>query len=134
MQFAFDGDEDNSFLPHNHLQHSVAYTGTHDNDTTPGWWSGTTRRQKKQVLKYLSTKAGTVIDDLIAAVIASPATLAVIPLQDLLMQDSSSRTNHPGSSSGNWEYRCQREMLQYSTAEKLTRLNQKYHRLTVTPG
>jgi 4-alpha-glucanotransferase len=134
VQFAFDGDNTNSFLPHNHRQHSVAYTGTHDNDTTPGWWKGITSQQKKQVLEYLSTTAETVVDDLIAAVIASPAALAVIPLQDLLAQESSCRTNHPGSSSGNWEYRCQPEMLLTEPAEKLARLNKQYNRLAGSSG
>ena len=134
LQFAFDGDNNNSFLPHNHCQHSVAYTGTHDNDTTAGWWQGSSSRQKQQVLEYLSATTTTVIDELVSAVIASAADVAVIPLQDLLQQGSDCRTNLPGSSNGNWEYRCQPEMLRRDTADKLGHLNQQHNRLAVVAG
>jgi 4-alpha-glucanotransferase len=105
-QFAFDGHADNPHLPANHLRNSVAYTGTHDNDTTVGWYAGLDAGTRGTVQRTLGIAgAPRVPDFLIDAVYDSKAQLAVIPMQDLLALDSDSRMNTPGTTLGNWGWR-----------------------------
>jgi 4-alpha-glucanotransferase len=105
-QFAFDGHADNPHLPANHVRNSVAYTGTHDNDTTVGWYAGLDALARETVQRTLKLDAPPAVPDfLVDAVYDSAAQLAVIPMQDLLGLGSDSRMNVPGRPAGNWRWR-----------------------------
>jgi 4-alpha-glucanotransferase len=105
-QFAFDGKADNPHLPANHVPNSVAYTGTHDNDTTVGWWAGLDAGARDGVKRALELGGEPRVPEfLIDAVYASGARLAVVPMQDLLGLGSDSRMNSPGTVIGNWRWR-----------------------------
>jgi len=138
LQFAFGGDAKNHDLPHNYVNNCVAYTGTHDNDTTVGWWhsqagAGSTRdeadisREHSFCLKYLNTDGREINWDLIRAIWASVADTAIAPVQDLLGVGSEGRMNLPATMSGNWSWRLTDGMI---TKDIVTRLKE----LTVTYG
>jgi len=105
LQFAFDGHADNPYLPHAHEENSVVYTGTHDNDTTLGWFHSLDAPTRQRVLDYLDCGPEDMPWALIEAALASPARLAVIPMQDLLSLGSEARFNTPGTTHGNWRWR-----------------------------
>ena len=110
LQFAFSGTEDNPYLPHHIEANSVVYTGTHDNDTTVGWYNALDEQQREHVHAYLRESCSeqhevVMPKDLIDMALESKANLAIIPMQDILAQDSSHRMNIPGTSSGNWHWR-----------------------------
>ncbi len=129
LQFAFDSGPDNSYLPHNYERHAVVYTGTHDNDTTAGWFAGLPAKEKKQIRNYLGSNGKDIVGDLIRAALASVANTAVIPLQDILGLDSSARMNLPGSSTGNWSWRFAGDDLREGHCAKLHAMTQRYGRL-----
>jgi 4-alpha-glucanotransferase len=104
LQFAYDGSADNPHLPEHHVRNAVVYTGTHDNDTTVGWYASLTAREREVLHERLGTTPP-MPELLIDAAYASNAALAIIPMQDLLACDSSARMNTPGSASGNWQWR-----------------------------
>jgi 4-alpha-glucanotransferase len=111
-QFAFDGRGDNPHLPRNHVANSVAYTGTHDNDTTVGWWQSLDDGARDHVKRTLGLHGEPKVPDfLIDAVYASGSRLAVIPMQDLLALGAQSRMNSPGTVMGNWRWRFAWEQL-----------------------
>ena len=105
LQFAFDSDAANPYLPHNHEPDSVVYTGTHDNNTTVGWFQERSAERQARVLDYLGRPAEPMPWPLIRAALASVARLAVIPMQDLLALDASHRMNAPSTTEGNWRWR-----------------------------
>ncbi len=105
LQFAFDGHADNPYLPEHHDINSVVYTGTHDNDTTMGWFGQLDEASRQRVMKHLHCKADDMPWALIETAIASIAHLAIIPMQDLLELGSESRFNTPGTLGGNWQWR-----------------------------
>jgi 4-alpha-glucanotransferase len=106
LQFAFDGSPANPHLPQQHRRNAVVYTGTHDNDTTVGWYRSLDANARGVVHRMLGVgDAPAVPDLLVAAAYESNATLAVVPLQDLLGLDSASRMNAPGTVAGNWQWR-----------------------------
>jgi 4-alpha-glucanotransferase len=104
LQFAFDGSAANPYLPHNHQARSVVYTGTHDNDTTRGWFEKLDGNARGQVLDYLGCRAEELVPAMLRAALASVAELAVLPLQDLLGLGSEARMNTPGTTAGNWRW------------------------------
>jgi len=104
LQFGFDGSADNPYLPANHVEHAVAYTGTHDNDTTLGWYRTLDQATQDAVRVELGA-ADEIPAELLRAAYASPARLAVVPMQDLLGLGSEARMNVPGSDEGNWSWR-----------------------------
>jgi 4-alpha-glucanotransferase len=116
MQFAFDGNEDHPFLPHTYPELTVAYTGTHDNDTTRGWWETLDEDSRHQVRTYLSCSDGQVVWSMIEAILDSDAMLAVFPVQDVFELDSDARMNLPGRPDGNWSWRMSADMLQPNRA------------------
>ena len=140
LQFAFGNDPQGpSFLPHNYVRNLVAYTGTHDNDTTLGWWNseGTidSIRAPADVVKeraFARTYLGSVNEPMswamMRAVLASVADTAIIPLQDVLGLGTEARMNLPGTSTGNWRWRFQRGALSSELAEQLRELNKAYDR------
>ncbi len=104
LQFAFGGGSDNPYLPHNLQPNCVVYTGTHDNDTTLGWFRALDHAAPQRVLAYLGCEEGDMPGAMVRAAIASVARLAVIPLQDLLGLDGEHRMNTPGTTEGNWRW------------------------------
>ena len=108
LQFAWDGSSDNPHLPENITPDRVAYTGTHDNDTTAGWFASLDNAVQNKIMSHLEIdQADTVLAAFIDAALNSAAQLAVIPLQDLLGLDSSARMNTPGTDMGNWSWQFQ---------------------------
>jgi len=105
LQFAFDGHSNNPYLPMNYPLNSVAYTGTHDNDTTLGWFDALHDGDKHRVYDYLGWSSLPMPDALVHAALASVANLAVIPMQDILRLGSADRMNTPGTTEGNWHWR-----------------------------
>lgn len=105
LQFAFDGHRDNPYLPMNYGQNCVAYTGTHDNDTTLGWFESLGDAEKQRIYDYLGWSSMPMPNALIHAAMASVANLAIIPMQDVLRLGSADRMNTPGTIEGNWRWR-----------------------------
>ncbi len=106
LQFGYHHDDNNVNLPHFHPVDSVVYPGTHDNDTTRGWLESLTPEAYAEVDAYFQLNGTRSAWPMIRAAMASPARLAVIPLQDLLDLPSSARLNRPGTPDGNWTWRC----------------------------
>jgi len=114
LQFAFDGNADNPYLPHNFAHNTAAYTGTHDNATTRQWYEELPDYQRQNFWNYLKRAPGTGADaapELMQLAWSSPAALAIAPLQDLLNLGSEARMNVPGRTDGNWRWRVQEDML-----------------------
>ena len=128
LQFAFDSGADNAYLPHNYCRSSVVYTGTHDNDTTRGWFNGLNERQQGRVCSYLSCSPQEVVWEMIRAALSSVARQAIIPMQDLLELDSSARMNTPGLAEGNWTWRMPEKGLRKGVAGRLAELTSRYNR------
>lgn len=139
LQFAFGGDAKNHDLPHNYIENCVAYTGTHDNDTTAGWWrsqagEGSTRdeaavsREHDYALKYLNTDGAEIHWDLIRAVWGSVAHTAIAPLQDVLGIGNEGRMNLPASTAGNWSWRFGEGDLTEEIGGRLRELTEVYGR------
>ncbi|MBV9695696.1 MAG: 4-alpha-glucanotransferase [Gammaproteobacteria bacterium] len=127
LQFAFDGG-DNPHLPHRHVRACVVYTGTHDNDTTRGWYDALEPATALRADRYLGVPADAQPGALIRAALASVADLAVIPAQDLLGLPSSARLNTPGTASGNWRWRLPPGALTPALAAHFAQLNALYGR------
>ncbi|HEU4567245.1 MAG TPA: 4-alpha-glucanotransferase [Marmoricola sp.] len=106
LQFAFDGNPDNPYLPGHHGEQSVVYTGTHDNDTTVGWWRGLDDVTRERVRGFLEHPEEPMPWALIRLALSSTARLAVVPAQDLLAMGSESRMNTPGTDEGNWAWQA----------------------------
>lgn len=122
LQFAFDGDDSNAFLPHNMVENMIAYTGTHDNDTSRGWYQSLPESGREFFWNYLGTEPlpeAEVADILVDLAWRSPAAVAIAPLQDLLNLDSRGRMNTPGIADGNWAWRCTPEQLARLDWERL---------------
>ncbi len=131
LQFAFDeaGDNTNAYLPHNYDRNTVVYTGTHDNNTTQGWWAEASPALRRQVLDYLGTGDGHDIHwQLIRAACASVADTAIHPLQDVLGLGTEHRMNLPGQGEGHWEWRFTWGQVQPFHAERLARFGSLYRR------
>lgn len=105
LQFAFASGPESGFLPHHYEHNSVVYTGTHDNDTTLGWFNAASERERSFVRKYACTDDNNIHWDLIRLALKSVADLAVVPFQDVLGLGSEGRMNFPGTALGNWEWR-----------------------------
>jgi 4-alpha-glucanotransferase len=140
LQFAFGGDADDIHLPHNYHRNVVAYTGTHDNDTTVGWFhagagAASTRTEneinseREFCKKYLHTSAAQIEWDFIRAVLSSVANTAIIPLQDVLGAGSEGRMNLPNSNEGNWSWRFAAGELTDDRRERLRSLSATYGRI-----
>ena len=132
LQFGFDGSPDNPHAPHNLTLDLVAYTGTHDNDTTVGWYRRLNAESAQRVQFYLDAPPGRVPDSLMRACLGSVARLAMLPAQDLLQLDSSARFNTPGTAVGNWTWRLPPGSLTGSLAAHFRELNHIFDRLPPT--
>lgn len=132
LQFAFGGGNDNYYLPHALRQNTVIFPGTHDNDTTLGWYENSDDELRDHVRRYLDISGEAVGWDFIRASYRSVANLAIIPLQDLMSLGSSARMNEPGKALGNWQWRYQTWQLEQLTNESsqyLRDLSDLYNRL-----
>jgi 4-alpha-glucanotransferase len=125
LQFAFSGGADNPYLPFHHSRDSVVYTGTHDNDTTLGWYTSLDDASREVVDDYLGHSREVMPWPMIRCALASRANLAVIPLQDALGLDGGHRMNTPGTTEGNWQWRFRWEDIEQDTIERLR------HRVTI---
>lgn len=129
LQFGCDGDSRNPHLPHNFPHGAVAYTGTHDNDTTRGWFEALPDGQKQIVWNYLGRSWGessTVAAALMGLAWSSHAALAIAPLQDLLNLGAQARMNVPGRTEGNWRWRFTESMLSKPAFPLVTRAHQSF--------
>ncbi len=105
LQFAFGDGETNYFLPHHYIANTFAYTGTHDNDTTLGWWQTSGDHEKDFARHYLHSDGTAIHHDMIKALLESAANTVIFPMQDILGLDGAHRMNFPGLAKGNWEWR-----------------------------
>jgi 4-alpha-glucanotransferase len=129
LQFAFGGGAANPYLPHNHEANSVVYTGTHDNDTTVGWYNGLDPKTQQHISRYLAYSDEAMPWALIRAALASVAWLAVIPMQDLLALGEGQRMNTPGSNvDENWRWRFQWSQVEDELPKRLKALIKLYGR------
>lgn len=134
LQFAFDSDAANPYLPHNHVPNSVVYTGTHDNDTTYGWSESLSPAVRKLMADYLGMTGGTPAEDLIRTSLMSVAGIAILPMQDLLQLTSEARMNMPGTAHGNWGWRMQPDWETSNLVSGFEQLLIRYGRHPRRPG
>ena len=135
MQFAFDSDARNDHLPHNLERECVVYTGTHDNDTTRGWFAAAGPGARQYLDRYVGqpVDSDSVVDSLLRLVYSSVAVWAIVPLQDALGLDTSGRMNQPGILGGNWSWRYRAGALTPELARKLADLATTYGRAPGAP-
>lgn len=129
VQFAFHGDPNEPFLPHNHVANCIVYTGTHDNDTATGWYERVSEIEKDYYRRYLGRDGHDVAWDMIRAAWMSVGVFAIAPMQDLLGLDNSARMNYPGNPSGNWSWRMNEEDINRFLITRLNDFNYLYGRL-----
>lgn len=118
LQFAFDSDAENAYLPHNQLPNSVVYTGTHDNDTTAAWSEHLTDEQVSRIRDYLGCDQDTMTGSLLRCALSSVAKLVVLPLQDVLELGNGHRMNEPGTTEGNWKWRFSWSQLEQERIDR----------------
>jgi 4-alpha-glucanotransferase len=129
LQFAFGSDPGNPFLPFNYPRNGVVYTGTHDNDTTIGWFNTANDWEKRNLSLYLGCISPEGVHwDLIRLALSSIANQAIIPLQDILGLGNEARMNFPSTPEGNWEWRYQPQVLREELGDRLKNLTQLYGR------
>jgi 4-alpha-glucanotransferase len=139
LQFGFAGDSGSEkHLPHRFLPHCVVYTGTHDNDTTKGWFTSTdvattqswdeVEAERAYARRYINTNGDEVHWDMIRVAFSSVADTAIIPLQDILGLDTSARMNLPGKADGNWQWRFRKDQLDRQAQDRYAELTALYSR------
>jgi 4-alpha-glucanotransferase len=133
LQFAFGSDDDNPYLPHNYRPNCVVYTGTHDNDTTQGWFLSIPEKERAIVMEYLkSENPESIAWDMLSLAFTSEAMMAIIPLQDLLGLGAEARMNTPSHGQGNWVWRFEKGCLTDALQEKLLALTEATDRRFVS--
>lgn len=128
LVFAFDSDASNEFLPHNFTPNCVVYTGTHDNDTTLGWYLRAEEPTQHHARRYLAQSGDDIAWDLIRAAWSSVAVFALAPMQDFLNLDNQARMNYPSTPSGNWTWRMQSHHLAGDLQNRIQVMNILYGR------
>ena len=129
LQFGFDGTGESTFLPHQlSTRNCICYTGTHDNDTTCGWYEHTSEQNKDKVRRYMNTDASSVSWDFIRTCLGTIAKYAIFPVQDLLKLGSEHRMNTPGTATGNWEFRYRSGLLDEGMAKGLKQMTELFGR------
>jgi 4-alpha-glucanotransferase len=132
LQFAFNGDRKNPYLPYNHERECVVYTGTHDNNTTLGWYQQLGKQEKCYLHDYLGAQESDTLDMpwvMNRMALASVANLAILPMQDILSLDASHCMNVPGTTEGNWLWRFDWEQLWPGLSSDLKKLIEIYGRI-----
>lgn len=128
LQFAFGDTDANLFLPHHYIPNCIAYTGTHDNDTTLGWWHTTRPEVRAFAQKYLHSDGQAIHWDMIKALSASVANTVIYPLQDVLGLGGEHRMNYPGQADGNWAWRFTWDMVKPEQTQRLAEITATYAR------
>jgi 4-alpha-glucanotransferase len=128
LQFAFGGDVTFHFLPHNFEPHTVVYTGTHDNDTTVGWFAELPEQERKFLTSYSPHIANDSAGELLRMAWSSVAALAIAPLQDVLGLGTSARMNVPGKADGNWCWRVTENQLNRKAFDRIGEWTYLYNR------
>ena len=132
VQFAFDPNGGSAYLPHNYTENSVVYTGTHDNNTTRGWYHSTDKATRDFAKEYINAQRLDEDDlawDFIRLAMSSIASLCITPMQDLLNLDGKARINIPSTLGGNWTWRMEKGQFDEKTVERLKRMTWLYERL-----
>jgi 4-alpha-glucanotransferase len=127
LEFAFDGDDKNLYLPHNYEPNCIVYTGTHDNDTVLGWLKTIPESTKKHLDAYAG-KIVTKAEDVIRLGMSSVAKICIIPMQDWLELDGSARVNTPNTLGENWKWRLLDGQMDDKTAGLMRRMTELYSR------
>lgn len=128
LQFAFNGGTDNPHLPIWHKQNFVVYSGTHDNDTTAGWYKKASAREKELFKEYTGCRGTHAAHHMIRLAYSAVADLAIVPIQDVLGLDSKARTNKPGHLKGNYLWKLKAKQLKKRHAETMSKLVYIYGR------
>jgi len=128
LQFAFGGATEDRFLPHMYEHNCVVYTGTHDNDTTRGWYEAATETERDFFRRYTARDGSDVAWSFIRLAWASVADLAVTPLQDVLSLGTEARMNLPGRASGNWTWRFRSGAMTPQLVGRLADMTELYGR------
>lgn len=129
LQFAFDSDEENDFLPHTYPRNCIVYTGTHDNDTSLGWFVASKEKDRQALRDYYHPDERDISWSFIKMAVSSVADLAIVPLQDVLKLGSEARMNIPGTASGNWKWRFKPGDLKDDHALRLKKMMKTFGRL-----
>jgi len=129
FQFAFESDPDDAFLPHNYPVNCIAYTGTHDNDTTLGWYKSSSEEVRDFVRRYLGSSGEDISWEMTQGIWSSVAKLAIVPLQDILSLGTPARFNFPGRLGGNWSWRMSPGAFTEQLVGRLREMNYLYGRL-----
>lgn len=131
LQFAFEPFGDSDYLPYNYDKNCVVYTGTHDNETTVGWYKNQPKKVKKFIFKYLNTEvknlnsdktANLACKELVRLAMLSPANTCIIPIQDYLCLDNCARINTPSTLGDNWKWRVKKDYLTKEKAKEIKKL------------
>jgi 4-alpha-glucanotransferase len=120
MQFGFTGE--NYYLPHNYVQHSVAYTGTHDNNTVRGWFALASKAEREKALAYLGASPDSIHRDMVRALMESVAQTVIVPMQDVLGLGNDARMNYPGTEGKNWRWRLTPAQLTPAVIKELLQI------------
>lgn len=132
LQFSFgDANRKNPYIPYNHIFNSIVYTGTHDNNTTVGWFTDSGKEVREHLERYTGQKVTekNVHEVLCRMALQSVAAVAILPLQDILGLGSEAIMNTPGSTQGNWSWRITSEEIPHERAEELYELNELFGRI-----
>jgi len=128
LQFAFDGNKGNPYLTYNVEELSVLYTGTHDNDTSQGWFNNLNWDARQHICNYLGCAEHDFMASFIRHAYQSRARVCILPLQDIIGYGSEHRFNTPGTGMGNWHWRCTRDMIQWEKKEMIAWFTELYGR------
>jgi 4-alpha-glucanotransferase len=128
LQFAFTEGEDNHFLPHHYVPNTIAYTGTHDNDTTLGWWNSVSEHEKNFARLYLDSNGHEIHWDMMRALSRSVANIVIFPMQDVLGLPGKHRMNFPGQQGGNWEWRFSWDQVRPEITQALAKISVEHGR------
>jgi len=128
IQFGFDNGNDSNNLPHNYVQESVAYTGTHDNATLLEWYKGLSRVDRDFLRQYCRASFNNPIDAIIKTVFQSVAKLVIVPIQDYLALGGEARINVPSTVGDNWKWRLTRCQFKKSVQRRIARISETYFR------
>ncbi len=132
LQFAFGGGAENDYLPHNYTKNCAVYTGSHDNNTSRGWYKSANKHEKEFCKKYLKSNGRAIHWDFINAAFSSVADTAIIPLQDVLGLGGEARMNFPSTIGGNWQWRFREKDVSKKIKDKLKEITETYGRSTFT--
>ena len=134
IQFAFDSADiggSNEYLPHNYINNCVVYTGTHDNETIYGWFSGLDEKEQAHIREYLddqTTPTEKIHEKLIRLGMLCAADVCIVPIQDWLGLDNSARMNTPGTVDNNWTWRMKKDLIPETLGEEILALTKRYGR------